>query len=59
MKQTLKLQKGHGLKVTKNCKVKNVFLKSKKVKNSCRLTGNFYFKNKEILKSVIINLRIN
>ena len=41
---------GSWVKVTKNCKVKNVFLKSKKVKNSCRLTGNFYFKNKEIFK---------
>ena len=39
---------GSWVKVTKNDKIEKVFLKSKKVKNSFRLTGNFYFKNKEI-----------
>ena len=41
---------GSWAQVAKNDKIKKVILKNKKIKNSLRITGNFYFKDKEIFE---------
>ena len=41
---------GSWIQIAKNDKIKKVILKNKKIKNSFRITGNFYFKDKEIFE---------
>jgi len=41
---------GSWVQIGKNDKIKKVILKNKKIKNSLRITGNFYFKDKEIFE---------
>tara|TARA_B100000795_G_scaffold247581_1_gene213877 strand:+ start:2060 stop:3532 length:1473 start_codon:yes stop_codon:yes gene_type:complete len=41
---------GSWAQVAKNDKIKKVILKNKKIKNSLRITGNFYFKDKDIFE---------
>ena len=39
---------GSWIKYNKFHRIKKIYLKSNRIKNTSRLTGNFYFKNKEI-----------
>ena len=43
-------KEGSWIKISSNNKVEKVYLKNKKIKSSFRITGNFYFKNKDIFE---------
>ncbi len=46
----LNTSEGSWIKVNNNDRISKIYLKSKKIENSFRVTGNFYFKNKKIFQ---------
>ncbi len=46
----LNTNEGSWIKTNKNDRISKIYLKSRKIENSHRMTGNFYFKNKKIFQ---------